>query len=218
MTGDRCSSSPPGERGPPADAPLPRPEAGSAGTGWTCTPWVRGTGRSRTHYRLSAVSRTWLCQRVHDTCARLPWRASSVHGRVLPHASLRHAHVILRLHVGALRQQRPNHLRMAIVRRSDERRPSTLRRTQASRSAPASAVLPTPSALPAPARSELASQPAPATAPLTPRAAQSRAGPPALFSMETAVYFIRAATQRRSDQAVSHTTRSQHSPPPPPVH
>ena len=68
----------------------------------------------------------------------------------------RHAHIHLRLRVGALRQQGPNHLRVAIVRRSVERRPFILQHTQASRSAPASAVPPTPSGsvLPAPARSE----------------------------------------------------------------
>jgi hypothetical protein len=66
-------------------------------------------------------------------------------------AGARDAHIRLRLHVGALRQQRPNHLQVAGNRGGEERRLSVLRRRRASRSAPASAILPRPSRLPAPA-------------------------------------------------------------------
>jgi hypothetical protein len=56
----------------------------------------------------------------------------------------RDAHLLPRLHVGALRQQRPNQLQVAGNRGGDERRLSVLRRRRASRSAPASAILPRP--------------------------------------------------------------------------
>jgi hypothetical protein len=46
----------------------------------------------------------------------------------------RDGHLILRLHIGALRQQRPNHLRAAVRRGRAKRRLSVLRRRQASRS------------------------------------------------------------------------------------
>jgi hypothetical protein len=49
------------------------------------------------------------------------------------------AHIILRVHVGALRQQRPNHLQVAAQRGVVEWRPSVLRLKRASRSAPPSA-------------------------------------------------------------------------------
>ena len=63
-------------------------------------------------------------------------------------AGARDAHIRLRLHVGALRQQRPNHLCVALLRGEVERRPSVLRRKRASRSAPPSAILPRPVSLP----------------------------------------------------------------------
>jgi hypothetical protein len=48
------------------------------------------------------------------------------------------AHILLCLHVGALRQQRLHHLQMAVLRGCVERRPSVLRRRRESRSAPPS--------------------------------------------------------------------------------
>jgi hypothetical protein len=70
----------------------------------------------------------------------------------------RHAHIILRLHVGARRQQRPNRLQVAVLRGEVERRPSVLRRRPASRSAPPSAVLPRPSSLPTSPHAECRAQ------------------------------------------------------------
>jgi hypothetical protein len=54
------------------------------------------------------------------------------------------AHIILRLHVGALRQQRLDHLQVAALRGEVERRLSILRRRRASGSAPPSAILKRP--------------------------------------------------------------------------
>jgi hypothetical protein len=45
----------------------------------------------------------------------------------------REIHIILRLHVGAFRQQRLDNLQVAEIRGEDERRPSVLRRRRASR-------------------------------------------------------------------------------------
>jgi hypothetical protein len=50
--------------------------------------------------------------------------------------SLAGSHIRLRLHVGALRQQRTNHLHLALLRGSEERRPSLLPRKRPSPSAP----------------------------------------------------------------------------------
>jgi hypothetical protein len=49
------------------------------------------------------------------------------------------AHLLLRLHVGALRQQGLNHLQIAVLRGQEEWRPSVLRRRRASQSAPSPA-------------------------------------------------------------------------------
>jgi hypothetical protein len=57
------------------------------------------------------------------------------------------AHLNLRLHVGALRQQRPNHLQVAALRGGVERRPSILRR----RREHCGKRLPPPSSRPSPA-------------------------------------------------------------------
>jgi hypothetical protein len=58
----------------------------------------------------------------------------------------------------ALRLQRLNHLRVAVLRGHVERRPSVLRRRRASRSAPPSAILPRPSGLPTPPHGEYRTQ------------------------------------------------------------
>jgi hypothetical protein len=99
----------------------------------------------------------------------------------------RHAHIRLRFHVGALRQQRPDHLSVAIGRRSVERRPSILRRTQASRSAP--------SLRTACICTQRASQPATVTVSLISRAQQSSMRLSALLSIECIILSMRAASQ-----------------------
>jgi hypothetical protein len=45
-------------------------------------------------------------------------------------AGARDAHIRLRLHVGALRQQRHNHIQVVLFTGGDERRPSVLRHMQ----------------------------------------------------------------------------------------
>ena len=58
------------------------------------------------------------------------------------------AHIILRLHIGALGQQRLNDHHVAVLRGDVERRRSVLPHKRATPSAPPSAVLPTPYRMP----------------------------------------------------------------------
>jgi hypothetical protein len=64
-------------------------------------------------------------------------------------AGARDAHIRLRLHVGALRQQRLDHLQVAVFRGGVERRYPVLRRRRGK--FPPFAIIPRPSRLPAPA-------------------------------------------------------------------
>ena len=64
----------------------------------------------------------------------------------------RDSHLNLRMHVGALRQQRHNHLPVAVFRGGvEERSPSMLQRSLAWQSACPTAIISRPSSLPAPA-------------------------------------------------------------------
>ena len=83
--------------------------------------------------------------RTHDVLSRASCVSPCV--RLFP-SSLTNAHLILCLHVGALRQQRSNHLRVALSRSDVQRRRSVLPHKRAPPSSPPSAILPTPSRLP----------------------------------------------------------------------
>ena len=84
--------------------------------------------------------------RTHDVLSRASCVSPCV---LLFSSSLTTAHLILCPHIGALRQQRSNHLHVAPLRSNVQRRPSVLPHKRASPSAPPSAILPTPFRLPA---------------------------------------------------------------------
>jgi hypothetical protein len=110
----------------------------------------------------------------------------------------RHAHIILRLHVGARRQKRLNHLQVAVLRGEVKRRISILRRRRASTSAPPSAILPRPSGLPTPPHAKCR--------------AQARSLPPSFHPPPT------SPSPSESPAARVHRRRRAHPPPSPPTH